>query len=262
MTAEQVRCTTADGIATVLLNRPDRLNAWTPVMERELRAVMSSAEADPSVRVIILTGAGRGFCAGLDKDLLREHARHGRPRVATPGGQPGRFTYLISIGKPVIAAINGAVAGSGLALALSCDLRFASTDAVFTTSFARRGLTAEHGLSWLLPRLVGVGNALDLLLSARRIDATEALRMGLVNRTTPPSRLIDEVTAYARRLVAECSPRSLRVIKRQVWAAAAQSLAGALREADREMAESLRSDDFQEGIAHLLEHRPPAFRGT
>src|SRR5215813_8723964 len=196
-----------DRVATVTLNRPDKLNAWTAVMGREVRAAMHEANEDDGVRVIVLTGAGRGFCAGADMGLLSgisgnaEEAEAVLRRERAPGGaEPsaaaefrGPYAYFPTLAKPVLAALNGATAGLGLVVTLYCDVRFASDTAVFTTSFARRGLIAEHGVSWMLPRLVGLQNALDLLLSGRKIDAHEALRMGLVSQVLPAASFMSGV---------------------------------------------------------------------
>jgi enoyl-CoA hydratase/carnithine racemase len=267
-----------DRIATITLNRPDKLNAWTAVMEREVRAAMSDAAGDDAVRVIVLTGAGRGFCAGADMGLLS--GLSGRPAPgedaeavlrrerAERGDDPavradfrGPYAYFPTIPKPVLAALNGATAGLGLVIALYCDLRFASETAVFTTSFARRGLIAEHGVSWMLPRLVGLQNALDLLLSARKIDAHEALRMGLVAQVLPQAALMSGVLGYARELADFVSPRSMSVVKRQLWAAQFQGLAEATAVAEEEMRKSFGAEDFKEGVAHFLEKRAPRFTG-
>jgi enoyl-CoA hydratase/carnithine racemase len=171
------------------------------------------------------------------------------------------YSYFPAIGKPIIGAINGAAAGLGFVIALYCDIRFASEQAKFSTAFARRGLIAEYGMSWLLPRLVGTANALDLLFSARLIDGTEAARMGLVNRVIPHEQFAAEVGAYARELANACSPRSLRVMKRQVYEAQFQTLGEAIDLATTEMIESLQCQDFKEGVAHFLEKRAPAFTG-
>jgi enoyl-CoA hydratase/carnithine racemase len=163
--------------------------------------------------------------------------------------------------KPIIAALNGATAGLGLVVSLYCDLRIAADTAVFTTAFSRRGLIAEHGVSWMLPRLVGLQHALDLLLSARKITAAEALAMGLVAQVKPAATLQEDVRAYARELADLVSPRSLRVMKRQVWEAQFQSLAEATAVADEEMQKSFTAEDFKEGVAHFVEKRAPRFTG-
>ena len=260
-------------IATVTLNRPEKLNAWTRTMGNEVRQAMEDAERDEAVRVIVLTGAGRGFCAGADMGLLSsiaggasalesENEELTRPLLRTTRADfRGPYAYFPSIGKPIIAAINGAAAGLGLVVPLYCDVRVASDDAVFTTAFSRRGLVAEHGISWMLPRLVGLQNGLDLLLSGRRIDAAEALRMGLVSQVLPKSRLMDGVKEYARELASLVSPRSMRVIKKQIWEGQFQTLAEATSSANREMELSFASEDFKEGVAHFLEKRAPAFTG-
>jgi enoyl-CoA hydratase/carnithine racemase len=265
----------ADRVATITLNRPDKLNAWTPVMEREVRAAMQEAERDQSVRAIVLTGAGRGFCAGADMSLLSnvaekglDETRRARALHASDGDREGvrldfqkKYSYFPAITKPVIAAIQGPVVGLGLVIALYCDLRFASDAARFSTAFARRGLIAEYGMAWMLPRLVGHANALDLLLSARMIDAAEALRMGLVNQVFAQDVFLEKVQEYARELASNVSPRSLRVIKRQVYEAMFQTLAEGFEASEGEMVASLQCEDFKEGVAHFLEKRAPAFTG-
>lgn len=265
----------ADRIATITLNRPEKLNAWTAVMEQEVRAAIEEAERDENVRVIVLTGAGRGFCAGADISLLSRVATQGievvvgRDAAASNGGQhkdvrsdfQKKYSYFLGVGKPVIAAINGPVVGLGLIIALYCDLRFASDAARFGTAFAQRGLIAEYGLAWMLPRIVGIPNALDLLFSARQIDAAEAARMGLVNQVFPHEQLIPKVNEYARHLASAVSPRSLRVIKRQVYESMFQTLSESFDVAIEELYASLRSEDFKEGVAHFLEKRAAAFTG-
>jgi enoyl-CoA hydratase/carnithine racemase len=264
----------ADRVATITLNRPDKLNAWTAVMEQEVRSAIEEAERDDDVRVIVLTGAGRGFCAGADMSLLSGVASRGvdeetkeralRAGARREGVRPDfqkKYSYFPAVGKPVIAAINGPIVGLGLVIALYCDLRWASDSARFSTTFARRGLIAEYGMAWMLPRLVGHANALDLLFSARMIDAAEALRMGLVNQVFPQDVFSDRVRENARDLASNVSPRSLRVMKRQVYDAMFQTLAEAFEVSEREMLASLQSKDFKEGVAHFLEKRAPAFTG-
>jgi len=260
----------ADHVATVTLNRPDRLNAITPTLSDSLRHSMAELGRDDAVRVIIVTGAGRGFCAGADMALLQNLTQGGAlPRTmgndavdATAGRElQQRYNFFAAVPKPVIACINGAAAGIGFVLALFADIRFASSDATLTTGFAKRGLIAEHGSAFGLARLVGPGHAADLLLSSRKVSGAEAERIGLVNRALPPDELMGFTRAYALELASSCSPRSLRVIKQQLAALPLQTMAQAFAEADRLMRESLATDDFKEGVAHFVEKRPPRFSG-
>jgi len=263
-------------VATITLNRPDKLNAWTAIMEQEVRSSIEEAERDENVRVIILTGAGRGFCAGADMSLLSsvvasgvdERVRKQASSSSTAGPVEGiradfrkKYSYFPAVEKPIIAAINGPVVGLGLVIALYCDLRFASDAAKFSTAFARRGLIAEYGLAWILPRLVGHANALDLLFSARMVDSAEALRIGLVNQVFRQDVFLAKVNEYARDVAANSSPRSTRIMKRQVYDAMFQNLEEAFDVAEREMLASLQCEDFKEGVAHFLEKRAPAFTG-
>jgi enoyl-CoA hydratase/carnithine racemase len=270
MAYEQILYRAEEGVAWITLNRPERLNAWTSRMHHEVRTAMRAAADDPAVRVIVLTGAGRGFCAGADMEALtgiQQGVAGSTPRQEEPFDASANpnfqqvYSYFPSVPKPIIAAINGACAGLGFVLTLYADMRFASDAAVFTTSFARRGLVAEHGVSWLLPRLVGIANAGDLLFSARKITAAEAGQMGLVNRVIPFDRFEEEVGAYARMLASEVSPRSVAEMKREMWNAQFQSLSEAIEAANGDMAASFASEDFKEGVAHFLEKRAPAFTG-
>jgi len=269
MAYQEILYTVANAVATVTLNRPDKLNAWTAVMEDEVRDAMQQAGADPAARVIVLTGAGRGFCAGADMNLLQGiGAKPGARRETAlkfdmdkrPDWQT-RYSYFPAIPKPIIGAINGPAAGLGLIMALYCDWRYASDAAVFTTSFSRRGLIAEHGISWLLPRLVGQAQALDLLISARKFDAAEALSIGLVNAVFPMASFADRVNDIARDIAENVSPRSTEAMKRQLWATPFQTMAEAVRDANREMRKSFKSEDFKEGVAHFVEKRKARFTG-
>jgi len=274
MTNQDTLYNVADRVATITLNRPDKLNAWTAAMDQEVRAEMQAAEADENVRVIVVTGAGRGFCAGADMSLLGTIAQQGlsdRERDVLRGSSGVRkdarpdfqkkYSYFPAIQKPVIAAVNGPAVGLGFILSLYCDLRFASDGARFGTAFAKRGLIAEYGLAWLLPRLIGPANALDMLFSARLVDANEALRMGLVNRVFPQDSFLEGVYAYAHDLAYNVSPRSMRIVKDQVYNAMFQTLLEAVETAEREMVASLQCEDFKEGVAHFVEKRAPAFTG-
>jgi enoyl-CoA hydratase/carnithine racemase len=277
MPNEETLYTVRDRAATITLNRPDKLNAWTATMEREVRASIEEAERDDEVRVIVLTGAGRGFCAGADISLLNTVATQGvdervRQMARSSGGSGAvdggvradfrkKYSYFPAVSKPVIAAINGPVVGLGLVIALYCDLRMASDAAKFSTAFSRRGLIAEYGMAWMLPRLVGISNAMDLLFSARMIDANEAQRLGLVNQVFAQDTFAEKVAEYAHELAFAVSPRSLRVMKSQIYEGMFQTLAEAFEMSEREMLASLQSEDFKEGVAHFLQKRAAAFSG-
>ena len=259
----------SDKIATITLNRPERMNAWTAIMERDVRHAMEQAAADDNVRVIVLTGAGRAFCAGADMEGLKaidpNEIRRGESAPSFDMNRRAdwqtRYAFYPAIPKPVIGMLNGATAGIGLVHALYCDLRFAADNTVFTTAFSRRGLIAEHGISWMLPLLVGHANALDLLMSARRVTSDEALRIGLVNRIYPPDQLREQTYAYARDLADFVSPSAISVIKRQLYDVPFQTLAEATIDANREMQIALKGSDFKEGVASFMEKRPPRFTG-
>jgi enoyl-CoA hydratase/carnithine racemase len=245
-----------DGVATLALNRPDKLNAVTPAMAARIGATLRSCDADPAVRAIVLTGRGRGFCSGADLAVLGG----GLDKLADFVRDPGTFPIdALSIRKPVIAAINGPVAGVGIAYIAAADVRFASSEARFTTSFARLGLVAEYGLAWLLPRLIGRPAAADLLLSGRTIDAVEALRIGLVSAVVDPGTLLEHATSYARELAQRCSPRSLAVIKQQLLADADSDRMSSFHRSVRLMLESFTASDLAEAIAGAQEHRAPRF---
>jgi enoyl-CoA hydratase/carnithine racemase len=276
MTYQDIHYGVENGVATVTLNRPDFLNAWTRQMEQDVRAAMTEATQDDAVRAIILTGEGRGFCAGADMSLLSAVQDGDEQDASVRGQRPGpieggldlpddfglRYDYFPSVPKPIIGAINGPCAGLGLVMALYTDVRFAAESAVFTTAFSRRGLIAEHGISWTLPRLVGQAAALDLLLSARKVRAPEALQLGLVNQVYPDGKLMDAARAYADDLANNVSPRSIAVMKRQLYTTPFQDLGQAIEDANVEMAASLKCDDFKEGVAHFVEKRPAKFTGT
>ena len=257
-----------DRVATITLNRPDKLNAYTQTMGEELRAAFAKADADEAVRAIVLTGAGRGFCAGADMARLTSAAA-GKSTLKVPQTAPTeglaanfaqRTSYILGIKKPIIAGINGAAAGIGLVITLYCDIRYMAAGAKLTTSFARRGLIAEHGISWMLPRLIGPMNALDLMLSARTVQAEEAAGMGLV-RVLPAESFAAAVQAKAAEIANLSSPRSTRIMKRQVYEALFQSLAEATSIANREQEVCRDTEDFREGVAHYMEKRAPKFTG-
>ncbi len=266
----------SERIATVTLNRPDQLNAWTGQMDMEYRAAMAEAEEDTDVRVIIVTGAGeRGFCAGADMSLLSDLTSGGvsgssitgdgsQAREVQLGGDvradfKQQYSFPMGMKKPVICAVNGAAVGLGLVHTLYCDVRFASDTAKFSTTFAQRGLIAEYGLAWLLPRLIGRNAAMDMLLTARIVKADEAQRMGLVSEVYPAGELMDKVREYAGYIVTHCSPRSLGIIKRMANNAQFETLEESCQIALTEMAESLGTEHFKEGVMSFMERRAPAF---
>ncbi|GII75797.1 enoyl-CoA hydratase [Sphaerisporangium rufum] len=244
-----------DGVLTLTFNRPERLNAWIDPLGRRYFDLLEEAERDPQVRVVVVTGAGRGFCAGADfADLtaLQEGSYD-----TEPDRRPA--THPTTIRKPLIAAVNGACAGLGMVHALMCDVVFTAAEAKWTTAFARRGLIAEYGLAWVLPRLAGQARAMELLLSGRTFTGAEAGELGLAARVVPGEHLLAETLAYARELAVHSSPASMAVIKRQVWGDWERSLDDSAAEAVRLMMESFGRADFAEGVASFLERRPPAF---
>jgi enoyl-CoA hydratase/carnithine racemase len=270
----------SDGVALVTLNRPDRLNAWTARMEAEYRAALEEADADPDVRVAVVTGAGRGFCAGADTQALTgivETGVYGNTDVtkapsspASPAEPPPSdtrpdfahgFSWTFGLRKPLIAAINGPAAGVGFVLACYADIRFAAAGAKLTTSFGRLGLPAEHGVAWVLPRLVGMARAADLLFSSRVVLAEEAEHMGLVNAVLAPDELLPHTLDYAKRMAAEISPWSLRALKSQLYADQLRGLHESASAAEELLRESFNGPDFKEGVAALTEKRAPAFGG-
>jgi enoyl-CoA hydratase/carnithine racemase len=251
------------GVAVLTLNRPERMNGWGGGLAGMFYERLDDAEADPEVRTIVVTGSGRAFCAGADMGDLTTITNAnvdaaGDTDVSKLVG--ARHPHAVmTMRKPVIAAINGACAGMGLTMALVCDVRFAADGAKFTTSFARRGLIAEYGISWILPRVVGWGTALDLLLSGRVFYADEAAALGLVKEVVPPDELLPRAIAYAEDIAKNCAPSSLAVIKQQVYADTMREVFEASAVAEKLMHESMLRPDFIEGITSFFEKRSPNF---
>jgi len=259
-------------VATITLKRPERLNSWTGRMSLEYRSALAEAAADESVRVIVVTGAGRGFCAGADSEALAGHLERGGYDAGLPDDPPAPgygvrvefdadLAYHLGVSKPIIAAVNGPAAGLGFALMCYCDVRFAAAGAKLTSAHGRLGLPAEFGLSWMLPRLIGLSRAADILLSSRIFLAEEALEMGLVSAVVPPDQLASHVGAYAGHLATAVSPASVAVTKQQLYRdlLAAGGPASSIAHAEETMNSMMLEPDYREGVAALREKRPPQF---
>lgn len=258
--------------AIITMNRPDNLNAFTNLMLAEIRHALATAERNPDVVGIVLTGAGRGFCAGMDMNALNTlsagEGRDGRD-LSHLDANPGNpdmgpdfatiYSHLLGLRKPLIAAVNGAAAGMGMSYALLCDLRFVERTAKFTTSFSQRGLVAEHGMSWILPRLLGPAKALDVLWTARRIGGEEAVALGLGDKLSETGDSLADAKAYIGQLARTASPTSLMIMKQQVYKHIDMAIGPAMAETNRLMDESLTRPDFREGVRSFMEKRPPQF---
>jgi 2-(1,2-epoxy-1,2-dihydrophenyl)acetyl-CoA isomerase len=252
-----VRCSTRDAVATVVFDRPDRHNAMDLAMEAAYGDLLRTLDADPTVRAIVLTGAGTSFCPGADLDLLADIPGTADPTPLTTA--VANVQVAAFVGKPVVAAVNGGCAGLGFVIACTADVRFAASEAKFATSFARRGLIAEYGLARLLPDLVGPGRARDLLLSGRTFPAADALAYGLVQEVHPFDALLARAQDYAAELATYSAPHSMAVIKQQLRDEADLSLAEAGERAGKLMLESFTRPELAEGLASWAEHRPPNF---
>ena len=248
-----------DPVATITLNRPATLNALTYPMLAAFREAVDAAARDPKVVGIVVTGAGRGFCSGLDASVLQATTTTGSSSRPKTDDVPGLFTWLLSVPKPVISAVNGVAAGGGFVLTVMSDLRIASTAGSFTSIFSKRGLIAEHGTTWIVPRLVGAGAALDLLWSSRKIDAAEAHRIGLVQQVVEPDDLLPACRRYIVDLAESVSPASLADTKRLVYEGFGVEYPAALQVIDEVQYAALDRVDSKEGAAALIEKRPASF---
>ena len=258
----------SQGVAIIWLNRPHRMNAWTGRLHTEYRHLLERANSDTAVRAIVVTGRGRGFCVGGDSQALSGHADRGGydPGISADIAKPGfgtdehfdaSFAYHFGLDKPVIAAMNGPAAGVGLALACFADLRFAVPGVKFTTAHGKLNLPAEYGLSWMLPKIVGLGRANDLLLTSRVFTSDEALTLGFVNQIFAPAELVARTVAYAHQLITSVSPNSLRQTRWQIYKDLHRDVASAVIESERLIEDMAKEEDFKEGIAALVEKRPP-----
>jgi enoyl-CoA hydratase/carnithine racemase len=256
------------GIATVELHRPERMNAWTGRMHTEYRWCLAEADRDPAARAIVVTGAGRGFCVGGDAKALEGHAEKGGYDPGTPAvmAEPGfgvaaefdaSFAYQFGLQKPIVAAINGPAAGVGLALACFTDLRFAAAGIKMTTAHGKLNLPAEYGLSWILPRLVGLTRANDLLLTSRAFLAEEAKDMGMLNEVYPREELLEHTYAYVQRMIETVSPNSLKQTRWQVYRDLHRDAATAVRDSEALIDEMMKEADYREGVEAFVEKRPP-----
>ena len=248
----------SDPVATITLNRPERMNAMTDPLFQRFRQCIDAAAADPEVVGIVVTGTGRAFSAGLDTDVLSTIAEDGsREDRSLSGDRKGLFSYLTQVPKPVIAAVNGVAAGGGYVLATMCDLRFGGPEARFTSVFSKRGLVSEHGVTWTTPRLVGVGNALDLLWSSRMVGAEEAHRMGLLEYLVGDP--VAEAQEYIRNLAGTASPTTIAETKRMVWDHAGRNIDESLDDMWEVLRNQFGRPDITEGVNSFLEKRPPEF---
>ncbi len=273
MELKATRLSVSDGVGVIHLHRPLRLNAWTGRMHTEYRWCLAQLDQDPAAGAIIVTGSGRGFCVGGDSEALAGHVRRGaydagigddlaRPGFGVSEHFDADFAYHFGLSKPVLAAINGPAAGVGLALACFADLRFAAPGVKLTTAHGKLNLPAEYGLSWILPRLIGLGRANDLLLTSRVFVSEEAERLGLVNAVTPAAELMSHCMDYARSLIATVSPNALQQTRWQIYRDLHGSAAASVRRSVALIGEMMREDDFVEGVAALRGKRPPVWGGN
>lgn len=245
-----------DGVCVVTLNRPKALNAMTHTMATGYAEALRAADDDPKVRAIVVTGAGRGFCAGADVAVLRQGAETIRRFVPARENLPA---LAYDLRKPVVAALNGPVVGIGFAYALGSDIRVAEESAKIATLFSQLGLVAEYGVSWILPRLIGLPAAMDLLMTGRTITAEEALRLGLVHRVVPDGTGLAAAVEYAANLAANCSPASLQAIKEQLYADLGRTRDDALTDTLARMNVSFGEPGLAEALAARAEKRPAVF---
>jgi enoyl-CoA hydratase/carnithine racemase len=258
-----------DKVAVVTLNRPDRMNAITPTLAGELKDAMAAAQRDPAIAAVVVTGAGKSFCPGMDMAVLQAAAERKKGEDADkPAESPfamdinhhSLFGFMLTMRKPIIGALNGNCVGMGLSMALHFDIRIAGEGTRMSAIFVRRGLSVEHGSSWLLPRLVGMSHAMDLALTGRIIGAQEALAMGLVSRVVPDAELLSSAIEIAREIAANCSPTAMAEAKRMLWQHLAGDYQMATDDSTSIMFSMFKQGDFKEGVLAFVQKRPPRFK--
>ncbi|HUF99020.1 MAG TPA: enoyl-CoA hydratase-related protein [Ilumatobacter sp.] len=267
-----IRVEISGRVATVWLDRPHRHNAWTGRLHTELRSVMFDLEQNQAIRAVVITGTGTAFCVGGDSEALAQHAERGSydPGLAADAAKPGMrmqpefdddMAWMYAYRTPIIAAVNGAAAGIGLAFALFCDLRFGAAGAKLTTAAPKLGLPAEYGTSWVLPRLIGVTRAADLLLSGRTVTVADTADWGLWNDVLPDGeQALAAALEYARTLTTTTGAEAVSVAKSQLYRDLIRPDVGASVAESRQLIdEAMRTDDYREGIAAFIERRPPNF---
>ena len=249
-------------VATITFNRPNRLNAFTWTMHREMREAMIDADGDDSIGAIVVTGAGKSFCAGLDVEDLRQISQGSKDAKAQmPEERQALFVYLTELKKPVIGALNGHSVGLGLAMTLYFDIRIAAESSKMSFIFVQRGLAPEVGISWLLPRLIGFAPALEMAITGRMVGAREALELKLVNRVVADDQLVTLAQALAREIATRCTPLGVAEAKRSFYRHQTMDLATALTENEATSRKMNKSEDFKEAIKAFAEKRPPHFKG-
>ena len=252
----------ADGIATITLNRPNKLNAFTKAMVGQWADALADAQRDPSVHAIIVTGAGRAFCSGGDLDVMGKAEPTGLDHKGFIWERVHRIPLTLeAVDKPVIAMMNGVATGAGLDMALMCDLRFASDQARFAETYVKAGVVPGDGGAYFLPRLIGLDRALELLWTGDFVSAEEALKIGLVTRVVPHDQLREVTYAFARRIV-DGPPVAIRMTKRAVYQCLRTDLRTALDLISSHIALTMQSEDHREGVKALKEGRAPRFRGV
>lgn len=257
-----------DGVATIWLNRPHRMNAWTGRVHTEYRYLLAEADADKLVQAIVVSGRGRAFCVGGDSQALEGHSDRGSydPGTSDDLANPGygvakefdaAFAYHFGLSKPIIAAMNGPAAGVGLALACFADIRFAVPNVKFTTAHGKLNLPAEFGLSWMLPRIVGLGRANDLLMTSRVFLSDEAYDLGFVNQLAEPDELMTKTYEYAQNLISTIAPNSLRQTRWQIYRDLHRDVASSVADSETLLDAMMGEDDYKEGVRAFVERRPP-----